>query len=183
MEERFSHQSTESLMRENTGITSSIEKGFSRVVNNSRKYCVTDTAIQNLVGIATYRLLYLATPDLYTKFYSCTAEYPNYKNKTISTVADFQYLFIDSNYTPQDLKLDLVRICSGLEPINPEVAKLVGSSTSNPSLNISGWDWLILIFLMVIIAISLSWLIFDRDASGPALFPRKILKMDIWKTT
>lgn len=181
MASKYSHTLGYTITLRDGDPTSSIRQGLSWVMTPSERRYVTDTSIQNLVGVATYRLLYLASPGLYIKFYPCIKNNPLFKNTTISKAEDFNSLFIDSNYGPIDLKLDLVRICAGMQPINPLASNLVGSSQANQSLNMSGWDWLIIIFVIMIVSIAFFWFLFGRDRNGITLSPSNLIKINIWK--
>lgn len=129
---------------------------------------VSDTTIQSKVGNATYRLLYFNCPSLYAKFYSCN------KNKwkescrigTGTSVNDFPTWFIDNDYTPKKLKEDIIRIIIGLEPLNDDVKSLFGSSVYDESENICGFDWIIFIFIVIIISMSITWFVLIKYHGG-----------------
>ena len=135
-----------------------VKKSF--IETSTGRVIVSDSMIQSYVGNATYRLLYFNAPSLYTKFYDCTSTlWKNTCRTGIgSTVCDLPVYFIDTDYTPKQLKEDIIRIILKQEPHNEYAKKLIGSSVYDPILNMTGWDWLIMIFIVIIVSISVSWL-------------------------
>jgi hypothetical protein len=88
---------------------------------------VRDESIANLVGDKTYQRLWHTFPTLYTPFNNCTPEEwdATMVSGVNSVATDLLDFCLDTDYTPEDLKLDLQRLCRNLPPHNPEVLRLV----------------------------------------------------------
>lgn len=162
----------------------SAKTGVSHALTSKGKVIISDTLIQSKVGIVTYRLLYYTSPNLYEQFCTCSDLYwkETVRNSHNTTVTDMNTWFLDTTYTPLNLKEDIIRVLIGEEPINQDAKLLIGSSKYYQSLNMTGWDWCITIFIMVIFSISVAWLIFARDCSGNLIFwvSKEIINKSIW---
>ena len=143
----------------------SVNTDVSVVKLHKRTKIITDTMIQSKVGIITYRLLYYNRPQLYKRFKTCT---DSYRKRTIYTntetiISNLDIFFIDTNYTPINLKEDLIRIIIGAEPINSDAKMLIGSSVYNNSDNTTILDIVIIIIVMIITSFIISWFLFIRN--------------------
>lgn len=123
---------------------------------------ISDSKIQAYIGNATYRLLYFNSPSLYTEFYDCrrTLWKTTCRTGIGTSVNDLPTWFIDTDYTPKQLKEDIILIISDREPVNECAKRLKGSSLYDPLLNMTGWDWLIMIFIVITVSVCVSWLCF-----------------------
>ena len=86
--------------------------------------------IAYLVGSKTYNMLYHHYPLIFKRLAGCD-KYQYHCDKYSGAnpnETDFLDLFIDSNYTPQDLYDDLYKITKNQQPGNTGVLKLVDSS-------------------------------------------------------
>lgn len=101
----------------------------------SNPHQVGDTQIADLVGLRTYTMLWEKFPYLYDRLVECETKYiQSAKNEGFfSTQTSFMTLFIDTDYTPENLKDDLKLLYIGAEPRNPEAKNLVNSSTRTTS--------------------------------------------------
>ena len=109
----------------------------SEITVNGVTKMVTDTSIQNMVGLLTYIKLFSISPNLYRptpecgnssfdakKYLQSQAE-QGYRSKR----TDIESWFEDGRYTPEMLKADLIRIRAGV-PADFRAQSLVESSPS-----------------------------------------------------
>lgn len=118
--------------------------------------------LADLVGLRTYTMLSLKYPCTFEPISECKEYIKDEKRGFASTQTDFERMFIDTDYTPEDLKEDLQAIRNGCKPENDEATLLVNSSCPTLSYQytptqlfgfvlVSVIFWFILIKIIIII--------------------------------
>ena len=138
--------------------------GSSSITTTSGKVVlVSDTTITKLIGLDTYVMLHMHSPDLYKEMTECSYIERKYSEQRgqFPGVTDFKDFFLDSDYTPINLKEDLIRMCVGEEPHNPDARKFVNSSLSPSVVQCSGSSWFVFLIIMIAFWITLVYAVLD----------------------
>jgi hypothetical protein len=137
----------------------SLKPHTSIVLIDGKKKIISDTMIQREVGNATYRLLYFGCRGLYARFNSCTesAWKDTIRRGTGCNINDLPTWFLSDYYSKRNLKEDIIRIMIGKPPLNEDAKRLFGSSIYIENENNNGFDWIIVIFIVIITSMAVVW--------------------------
>lgn len=117
---------------------------------------VHDCSIASLVGIKTYCRLWYSFPHLYEKLEECDVlSIEKEREKGVNPeITDFNTFFVDSDYTPLDLKKDLCLMAKGQNPSN-----CIARSLLNTSLIKTSYSCSLEVKLLMLAGIVLFWVV------------------------